>query len=284
MSKQTMRTHAVLLGLVLGLLVSLPAFAGSAVVGSVAGNTNATLSGEPILPNSTILSGDSLQVKNGVAIVAISNGGRLTFGRESSVMFMRDADEITAVLGRGNATLYHPAESGDLVIRAGDVTVSPAPGFLTAGVVAMAGGTVVVTSQEGTLRVKANGRVMDVGRGKSLSLGAKSAQPAGAPQGGGSSWGGSPLTWLTLGASATGAILAGIAISDANSAKSDALAAESAAGAAASAAAAAESAALAAGSAANAVGCALDVFGQKNDPGAQVTASFYTPPSGYTCP
>jgi len=284
MSKKTSRTHLVLLSLILGLLVSLPAFAGSAVVGAVAGNTNATLSGEPILPNTTVLSGDSLQVKNGIAIVAISNGGRITFGRDSSVTFMRDADEITAVLGGGDATLYHPAGSGELVIRAGDVSVSPARDFLTAGVVAMVGESVVVTSQEGTLRVKANGRVMDVGRGKSITLGAKSAQPAGAPQAGAAGLGVSWLTVAAAGTSAAGAILGGITISRADSANSNALAAESAALAAASAAASAAAAGLSAGSNANAVGCSIDALGSEFAPGAQKTASFYTPPSGYTCP
>jgi len=266
-------------GVLLGLLVSLPAFAGSAVVGSVAGNINATLSGEPILPNSTILSGDSLQVNNGLAIVALSNGGRVTFGRQTKASFLQDADATTVLLSGGNANLYHPADSGALVIRAGDVSVSPAAGFLTAGVVAMAGGYVIVTSQEGTLRVKANGRQIEVGKGKSITLGAKSAQPAGSPQ---FTIGGATYSWAqlaTIFTSAAGAVLGGVTISKADAANSNATAALSNAATAASEAAAATAGANAATIATDAVGCAIDVLANEEN-----VASPWTVPMGVHCP
>ena len=44
------------LGLILlGLVAVVPALAGSAVVGSVAGSTNATVAGQTLLPNTTLL-------------------------------------------------------------------------------------------------------------------------------------------------------------------------------------------------------------------------------------
>ncbi len=46
-------------------------FAGSAVIGSVAGTMNAALGGHVLAPTATVFSGDSLQVSDDVAVVAI---------------------------------------------------------------------------------------------------------------------------------------------------------------------------------------------------------------------
>ena len=82
-----------------GVLYCALAYAGSAVVGSVAGSVNATMGGRELAPNSTIFSGDSLQVKDGVAVIALGRGSRLVFGHESTVSFSQEADAVTAVLG-----------------------------------------------------------------------------------------------------------------------------------------------------------------------------------------
>ncbi|HEV2380174.1 MAG TPA: hypothetical protein VG206_10315, partial [Terriglobia bacterium] len=50
------------------LLVAAPLYAGSAVVGSVAGSLNATVGGQALVPSTVIFSGDSLQVKDGAAV------------------------------------------------------------------------------------------------------------------------------------------------------------------------------------------------------------------------
>jgi len=282
MSQKTSNAHLVLLSVLLGMLVSLPVFAGSAVIGSVAGNTNATLSGQAILPNTTIYSGDSLQVKDGVAIVAMNNGGRITLGRDTTVSFLRNSGETTVLMDGGNAMFYHPAESEAVQIKAGDVSISAASGFLTEGEVAMADGSVVVTSREGTLRVKANGRETEVGKGKTMKLSAKSAKTARSPQGGGAVIGGaSALTVATLGAAATGAVLGGVAMSRAGGARDAANSALSSANAATGAANAAGSAAAAAANNANSVGCALNNLNKSIHPGS---ASPYTPGSGFSCP
>ena len=66
---------------VLGLVSAVPVFAGSALVGLVAGSMNATVGGQTLLPNTTLFSGDSLQVKDGVAVVALGSASRIVFGR-----------------------------------------------------------------------------------------------------------------------------------------------------------------------------------------------------------
>ena len=76
-------------------LLSVRAFAGSAVVGSVAGSRNATLGGEPLLPSAVVFSGDSLRVGDGATVIALSQGSRLVFGRETQASFSREGNEVT---------------------------------------------------------------------------------------------------------------------------------------------------------------------------------------------
>ncbi|HUI42789.1 MAG TPA: hypothetical protein VL523_12555, partial [Terriglobia bacterium] len=87
--------------LLLGLLTVAPVYAGSAVVGSVAGSLNATVGGQALVPNTVIFSGDSLQVRDGAAVVALENGNRMAFGRETEASFLREANAVEVVLGQG---------------------------------------------------------------------------------------------------------------------------------------------------------------------------------------
>ena len=119
--------------LLVAMAASVSAFAGSAVVGSVAGSMNATISGQALVPNTTIFSGDSLQVKDGAAVVAVGSGSRLVFGRETEASFLRDANEVTVLLGQGNVSLYRAAEGTGLRIKVGEVSILPAAGYKTLG-------------------------------------------------------------------------------------------------------------------------------------------------------
>jgi len=269
-SKQ--RRRGIVLGMVLvAALAVVPAFGGSAVVGSVAGSMNATLGGQALIPNTTIFSGDSLQVKDGAAVVAVGRGSRLVFGRETVASFLREASEVTVLLGQGNVSLYQGQAGVNLRVKVGTVTVAPTGEFKTLGEIAMVNGAVVVTAKEGKLRVEGNGPAQEVVKGKTIMVAAKAARsPQGGAAGAGSgSAGMSTSTALQVGAVAAGgtsAVLSGVAISRAGDAKSaaagaNATAADAVAAAqdATAAAQAAEAAANAATAAANSVGCALDV-------------------------
>jgi len=264
--------------LLVAMAASVSAFAGSAVVGSVAGSMNATISGQALVPNTTIFSGDSLQVKDGAAVVAVGSGSRLVFGRETEASFLRDANEVTVLLGQGNVSLYRAAEGTGLRIKVGEVSILPAAGYKTLGEVALLGGTIVVTAKEGKLRVEGNGPAVEVVKGKTITL----ARPARGPQGAGSgSARMSSSTALQIGAVAAGgtsAVLSGVAMSRAADARDAAAAANATAAEAIAAAQAAEAAAVAAEDAAVAAGCAV------NTAFPDVSPSPYTPPAGYTCP
>jgi len=257
-----------LMALLVGAVATVPALAGSAVIGSVAGSMNATIGGQSLLPNTTIFSGDSLQVKDGVAVIAVGNSSRVIFGRDTVASFLRDTNEVTVLLSQGNVSMLHPNEGTAVRVKAGEVSVTPAAGFKTLGEVAMLNGSVVVTAKEGALQVEDHGATKNVTKGQTIVLSPKTAQS----KGGGAGWGNSgsmALQVATLGAAGIGAVLGGVAMSragNANTAANQAIAAANAATSAANTAnstatTAASSAAAAAASAAEAqllAECSLD--------------------------
>jgi hypothetical protein len=279
MMRKNWKAHITLWVLLVVAATAIPAFGGAAVVGSVAGSMNATISGQVLLPNTIIFSGDSLQVKDGAAVVAVGSGSRLVFGRETEASFLRDANEVTVLLGQGNVSLYRAAEGTGLRVKVGEVSILPAAGYKTLGEVALLGGTIVVTAKEGKLRVEGNGPAVEVVKGKTITL----ARPARGPQGAGSgSAGVSSSTALQIGAVAAGgtsAVLSGVAMSRSGDARDAAAAANATAAEAIAAGQAAEAAAQAAEDAVVAEGCALDTLARSLG-----QASPYTPPEGYTCP
>jgi hypothetical protein len=161
-------------------------------------------------------------------------------------------------------------------VRAGEVTIVPARGFKTLGEVAMANGSVVVSTKEGLLRVEGNGGAVEVAKGKTIAVTPKTARaPQGGGGGGGSGWG--ALQILSLGAGVASAALSAWAINYANDAQDSANNAIRNANAARQAAMDAEAAAKAAEDAAVAAGCALNRVANQ----IGLLTSPYTPPAGY---
>jgi hypothetical protein len=264
--------------LLLGLVAMTSAFAGSAVIGSVAGSMNATVGGQALLPNATLFSGDSLQVKDGVAIVAVGKTSRMVFGRDTAVSFLRDTNEVTVLLGRGNVSLFHPEDSGALRVKAGAVSVIPAAGFKTLGEIAMLNGSLIITTKEGSLLVEQGGQTVKVAKGKTLTI---TSQSAGSPQGGPKTGphvsGGEALQIAGTAASGASLITSVVAVSRAGDAKTAAGEASTTASSALSAAQSGATAASGAASTATNVGCALNTLGA-----AVGIPSPFTPASG-TC-
>jgi hypothetical protein len=166
------------------------AYAGPAVVGLVAGSTNASVGGETILPHTTLFSGDSLQVKDGVAVVALGSTSRMIFGRDTVASFRRDSDEVTVLLRQGEVSLFHAENTVPVRVKVGDVSVVPVSGFRTLGEVAAGNGEVMVTAKDGRLRVESNGQAINVAKGETITMSAKASAPQSA---GGSSVSKPPL-------------------------------------------------------------------------------------------
>jgi len=264
-----------------------PVMAGSAAIGSVAGSRNATLSGQAVVPNTTVFSGDSLQVRNGVAVVAMDRGSRVVFGHETSASFLRAGNDVTVVLGRGNVSMYHPGESMGLRVKAGDVTVEPASGYKTLGEVAMLDGALQVTAKQGMLKVEGQGRTEEVGEGKTVTVPVRTARAPmpNPPSSNAHITTSTALGWMAVGAGGTAAVLAGIGMSRSNDAKAAANAATTAANNATTAANNATTAANNSANVSNAVGCALNQMNaEENVEESDNTPSPYVPPTGYSCP
>jgi hypothetical protein len=235
-----------LLALIVGAVATVPVLAGSAVIGSVAGSTNATIGGQSLLPNTTVFSGDSVQVRDGVAVIAVGNSNRVIFGHDTVASFLRDSDEVTVLLSRGNVSMLHPNEGTAVRVKAGQISITPAAGFKTLGEVAMLNGSVVVTAKEGALQVQDDrGSTKNVAKGQTIVISPKTADNKGS----GGGWGSNANTTLevvTLVAASTAAILAGVAMARAGSAENSSNEAIAAANAATSSANAANSTAAAA--------------------------------------
>jgi hypothetical protein len=226
----------------LAAVVAVPMYAGSAVIGSVAGAKDATVGGQALVPSTTLFSGDSLQVKEGVAVIAMGEGSRMVFGHQTQASFLREGEGVTVLLGQGNVSMYQPEAGVGMKVKAGTVTIEPAKGFKTLGEVAMLNGAVVVTAREGKLKVEGNGPAMEVAKGKTVTLKASGAASP-APQAGAA-----PVSSMTVGEVATvaGAGAAGVGAGfsiAARSKASDAVSAADAAKASADASAAAAKAA-----------------------------------------
>ena len=245
-----------LFALLTGAVATVPALAGSAVIGSVAGSMNATVGGQSLLPNTTIFSGDSLQVRDGVAVVAVGNNSRVIFGRNTVASFLRDSNQVTVLLSQGSVSMLHPTNGSAVRVKAANFSITPAGGFKTLGEVAMLNGSVVVTAKDGALQVDGNGGSKNVAQGQTVVLSPKTAHG-----GGDANWGDTGETaWhiAILGGVAAAAILAGISMSRAGDANSNAQAAIAAANAATSAANAAESVAAMAASSASVAASAAE--------------------------
>jgi len=279
-------------GLSVGMLVlcsataaAVPALAGSSIVGSVAGSTNATIGGQPAIDGSTIFSGDCLKVNDGMAVVTLGRGNRAVFGRNSEVSFWPEGDGVIAHLASGSVSIFQPGkEQTGMRIKFGEMTIGPAGGSKTLGEVAMLGDTVVVRTKLGMMSVSfANGKTTQVPAGKALTLtpaGRAPREAAGSHHSGSNIKGGQ---WATLAAAGTAALLAGILLNktdNATSAATGAGAAAAAAETAASNAATAANAAAAAASSAAAEAVIAETISCELLNAFKTYASPYVPPGG----
>jgi ferric-dicitrate binding protein FerR (iron transport regulator) len=157
-------------------LASVPALAGPAVVGLVAGSVSARIEGQPVLPYMVIFADDLLQVKDGAAVVAVSNSSRIALGRDTTAAFQRDTRGVTVILSAGSVSLYHASDGLGLRVQAGSVMVEAAPGFKTLGEITMMDGAVAVKARDGALRVNDGERTMEVAKGKTIAVTPKAAR------------------------------------------------------------------------------------------------------------
>jgi hypothetical protein len=149
------------------------AYAGPGVVGMVAGSTNARVGGETVLPNTTLFSDDSLQVNDGVAVIALGSTSRMIFGRDTVASFRRDSDEVTVLLRQGDVSLFHAENTMPVRVKVGDVSVVPVSESKTLVEVVAGNGEVMVTAKDGRLRVEGNGQTINLAKGETITVSSK---------------------------------------------------------------------------------------------------------------
>ncbi|MEJ2007956.1 MAG: hypothetical protein P8Z30_07335 [Acidobacteriota bacterium] len=154
-------------------------------VGSLVGSRNASLDGHVLLPHTTLLNGDNLQVNNdGLAVLALDHGNRMILGCGTAASFTRGARGVTVAMSSGNVSLFHPQASQTFRVTTGDVTVTPAHGYRTTGEIALVNGLLVVTAKEGRLQVEKAGTTKEVTRGKTIAIATTAGRtPTPAPPG-----------------------------------------------------------------------------------------------------
>jgi hypothetical protein len=222
MTLKTSTLRLTLFALLLGLVTTLPVLAGPTVIGSAVASINASLGGQTLFLNSTIFSGDSLQVRDGIAVIAVGNNDRMIFGRDTVASFLRDSNEITVLLSQGNISMLQPNNGTPLRVKAGEISITAVAGYKTLGEVAMVDGSVVITAKEGALQVEDHGATTNVAKGQTIVIAPKTAKGgSGARSGGGAS--------TALQGAGVGMSLAGGANTTPNSAVSAANAANAAA-------------------------------------------------------
>ncbi len=220
------------------------------VVGQVALTQATTLDGQPVTAQTTVFSGDTLAVGEGVAVLMVGTGSQIRLGSDTVASFVKEGDSITVHLEKGIVSISSFKDSTIKVTAAG-VVISPAGGFKTIAHIAMLGaapGSLSVTAREGSLEITQPGSSpITVTSGSTITVRTQAAAGAPAPQGGGGGTSNAlagAAVGLSGGALVAGAVAASKAGDDdataaANSATSAANAATSAANAATTAATAA---------------------------------------------
>jgi len=243
------------------------------VVGQVTLTQATTLDGQPVKAQTTVFSGDTLAVGEGVAVLVFGSGSQIRLGSDTVASFVKEGDSITVHLEKGIVSISS-SKDGMIKVTAAGVVISPAGGFKTIAHIAMLGaapGSLSVTAREGSLEITQPGSSpVTVTSGSTITIRTQAAAGAPAPQGGS---GGTSSALAAVGVALSGgALIAGIlAASKAGDADDSAAAATSAANAATSAAntagtnavaaaADAEAAAADAEAAADAVGATLDAL------------------------
>ena len=157
------------------------------VVGQVTLTQAATLDGQPVKAQTTIFSGDTLAVGEGVAVLMVGSGSQIRLGSDTVASFVKEGDAITVHLEKGIVSISSSKDSLVKVTATG-VEITPEGGFKTIGHIAMLGGTqdsVTITAREGSLKVTQPGSSsVTVTSGSTITVKTQAAAGAPAPQGG----------------------------------------------------------------------------------------------------
>jgi hypothetical protein len=114
-----------LLAAVLIALLASPSWSQAQVAGTVIISQSATMRDSPVLPGSTVFSGESISVSpTGGAQIALAGGGRIQVLRDSAVQFNRNEAGMQFVVQRG-AVSFSGGPKDAVETTLGDATIRP---------------------------------------------------------------------------------------------------------------------------------------------------------------
>jgi len=190
-----------------------PAWGSPEIVSSVGMSRAATLGRSPVLPGSTLFSGDAIEVgPQGLASIALGGSGSVYVAADSKILLSKAGNRIQFELVRGTAAFRFPAKTldarlADATIRAGGT--GPASGILTmpnahsARIAAQEGKLVLTTSHD------ANSVTLHAGEALELTLVQETPQ---APSPGERKRKITPPIWVLIGGSIAAGIVTAVAL------------------------------------------------------------------------
>ena len=164
-------------------LMASPAWTQAQVAGTIVASQSATTREAPLLPGSTVFSGESVAVgQSGRAQIALPGGGRLEVLADSTVLLARNAAGVDFTLQRG-AVSFTGAPKGAIETIWGDATIRPGDPDAVGLIHLESSDAIVLAAIKGRLTISTahDARSVDIPEGAAARISLADAPAANAP-------------------------------------------------------------------------------------------------------
>jgi hypothetical protein len=166
--------------------IASPAWTQAPVAGTIVASQSATTRDAPLLPGSTVFSGESVAVgQSGRAQIALSGGGRIEVLADSTVLLARNSAGVDFTLQRG-AVSFMGAPAGAIETIWGDATIRPADPVAVGLIHLESSDAITLAAIKGKLTISTahDARSVDVPEGSAVRIALADAPDAPQNQGG----------------------------------------------------------------------------------------------------
>lgn len=149
-----------------------PAWTQAQVTGTIIASQSATTRDAPLLPGSTVFSGESVAVRqSGRAQIALPGGGRIEVLADSTVLLARNAVGVDFTLQRG-AVSFTGAPNGAVETIWGDATIRPADPSAVGLIYLESSDAIVMAAMKGRLTISTahDAKSVDVPEGAAVRI------------------------------------------------------------------------------------------------------------------
>ncbi len=163
-----------------------PAWTQAQVAGTIIASQSATTRDAPLLPGSTVFSGESVAVgQSGRAQIALSGGGRIEVLADSTVLLARNSAGVDFTLQRG-AVSFMGAPAGAIETIWGDATIRPADSVAVGLIHLESSDAITLAAIKGKLTISTahDAKSVDVPEGSAVRIALADAPGASQDQGG----------------------------------------------------------------------------------------------------